>query len=168
MEDFSTPAKPIAEVAAREDFPESAVGQHVDFGGLTGIVTSVVHNSIKVRLPEGNTRSFNFHTLKKIYAPRPEPEPVAPPTPEPPPVPREEQEIEEPQFEAPIKPITEFMASFDFPENAYGHHVDVGGFTGVVVYVKAPSLKIRSREGISRKYNSEILRKVHGVPAPRK
>lgn len=167
MEDFSKPTKPIAEVASQPGFPESAVGEHIDFGAFTGIITAIVQNSIKVRLPEGQTRSFNFHTLRKIHAPRIEPEPM-PPTPrepEPPPLPREEQEIVEPNFEAPLRVITEFIGRPEFPKNAYGEHVDVGGFSGVVVLVKGPSLKIRSREGISRKYNADILRKVHGTGA---
>ena len=166
VEDFSKPAKPIAEVASREDFPEAAVGEHIDFGGFTGVITSIVQNSIKVRLSEGQTRSFNYHTLRKIHAPRVElpPTPEPPREPEPPPLPREEHEIAEPNFDSPPKPITEFLTRPDFPKVAYGEHVDVGGFAGVVVHVKAPSLKIRSREGISRKYNADILKKVHGVP----
>jgi hypothetical protein len=36
---------------------------------------------------------------------------------------------------------------------------------GVVVSLENQSMKVRSREGTSRKYNVEILRKLHGSDA---
>src|SRR5262245_35135557 len=70
--------QPISEFAAREDFPQCAMGAQVDIGGYVGLVADIVHNSLKVRSPEGHTKSFNFHTLRKLYGPRIEP--PAPPS----------------------------------------------------------------------------------------
>ena len=143
----------------------------VDIGGFTGVVVEVVHNSIKVRSPEERTRSFNFHTLRKLYGPPPpEPEPMlrfAPEQPEPKkpaavaaPV---THEIPNPNFDREPRPIREFVSRNDFPECILGEMVEINGYSGVVVEIIEKSLKVRSREGTSRKYNSDILRKLHGA-----
>jgi hypothetical protein len=164
------PVLPISEFAARADFPQCAVGEAVDIGGYVGTVVEIVHNSIRVRSPEGVTRGFNFYTLRKLYGPRPEPE-MAPypaviekerearPEAEPDPV---ESEIENPDFNREPKPIAGLLADPAFPASALGEMVDVGGYTGVIVQVFNQSLKVRSREGTSRRYNADALRKLHG------
>src|SRR5688572_14385670 len=70
---FDKPLRPIAEFAAMDDFPKSALGEFVDIGGYIGVVVEIISNSIKVRSPEGTTQRFNYHTLRKLYGPRIEP-----------------------------------------------------------------------------------------------
>jgi hypothetical protein len=162
------PLKPIAELAALPDFPECARGQFVDIGGYTGVVVDIAHNSMHVKSPEGVTRRFNFHTLRKIYGPPPE---------EPPPLSRsddhvkeidaetsaaEPEEIENPNFDQEIKSISQFVNAPDFPQSTLGQFVDIRGYAGVVVRVVDHSLVVRSRDGSSRRYNADILRKLHG------
>lgn len=159
------PVLPISEYVARADFPQCAVGEAVDIGGYIGTVVEIVHNSIKVRSPEGVTRGFNFYTLRKLYGPRPEPEPERKPTPEPPSeaeTQAADSEIENPDFNREPKPISDLITNPAFPGNALGEMVDVGGYTGVIVQVLNQSLKVRSREGTSRRYNADALRKLHG------
>jgi uncharacterized protein (DUF3820 family) len=166
---------PIAEFVARDDFPQGAVGAVVDIGGYVGTVVEIVHNSIRVRTPEGVTRGFNFYTLRKLYGPRPDPVPE-PKWIESNPLPRvsrapaesiasaeppEPPEIENPDFNQELKPISELIAQKNFPAGALGRFVEVNGYTGVVVQILNQSLKIRSREGTSRRYNAETLRKLH-------
>src|SRR5215471_7449723 len=78
------PARPISELVADPEFPASAVGARVDIQGFVGVVTAVVKNSIKVRSAEGNTVSYNFHALRRLYGPSipAEPAPASPPAPE--------------------------------------------------------------------------------------
>ncbi len=170
---FNTPAKPIAEVVTRPDFPEGVLGEHVDIGGYAGVVVAVVKHSIKVRSPEGVTRSFNSYGLRRIYGPPPpEPEPMqaaaSPPAPAatapvPPPKAAPAPEvIAEPNFDQPLTPISSLVARPDFPQCAFGRHVDIGGYTGVVVQILNQSLKVRSRQGTSRNYNAVGLRNIYG------
>ena len=63
---------PVSEFARRDDFPGCMRGQLVDIGGYVGTVSDIVQNSVKVRSPEGRTKSFNYHTLKNLYGPREE------------------------------------------------------------------------------------------------
>src|SRR4051812_45493911 len=113
------PILPISELVARPDFPQSALGELVDIGGYVGTVVELVHNSIRVQLPEGVTRGFNIYTLRKLYGPRPEPEmgpypePAASPksTPKREEKPSEEEpetdpEIPNPDFNRDPKPIS--------------------------------------------------------------
>ena len=160
------PVLPISEYAARADFPQCAVGEPVDIGGYIGTVVEIVHNSIRVRSPEGVTRGFNIYTLRKLYGPRPEPEMAPYPTAsetetkaEPVPV---ESEIENPDFNREPRPISGLLADPAFPGSALGEMVEIGGYAGVVVQVLNQSLKVRSREGTSRRYNADVLRKLHG------
>jgi hypothetical protein len=182
--DFNTPLTPIVDFVARPDFPECILGEHVDIGGYAGVVVAIVKHSIKVRSQEGATRSFNSFGLRRIYGPPPElpPElksenprfaPVAPaPTvrsepadeDEPPePAPRHEV-VDEPNFEQPIVSITELVARPDYPKCTFGRHVEIGGYTGVVVEILNQSLRVRSSQGTSRNYNALVLRNLHQQP----
>src|SRR6516225_6562056 len=98
------PVRPISDLVADPEFPSSAVGARVDIKGFIGVVAGVVNNSIKVRSAEGNTVSYNFHALRRLYCPRiePDPAPAAPPAPAPQ---AERPVILEPDFNAPLVPI---------------------------------------------------------------
>lgn len=158
---------PIAEFVVRENYPECVRGQSVDIGGFTGIVMDIVNNSLKVRSPEGVTRSFNYNTLIRLYGPRVE---IAPPPPfiapvkepEKPVAPPEPEEIQELNFDREPKVVNDFTAQTDFPKCVLGELLDIGGYIGIVVSVFGESLKVRSQEGTSRKYNAQILRKIYG------
>jgi hypothetical protein len=164
--------RPIAELVAEPDFPESAVGEKVDIKGFAGVVMGVVNNSIKVRSAEGNTVSYNFHALRRLYGPRVEPDP-APEALEALPVPAPQAKtrvILEPNFKAPLVPIETLADKADFPACTLGSFVDFHGFSGVVVELFGHSLKVRSREGVTRSYNAEGLRRIYaksGVPMQR-
>jgi hypothetical protein len=154
------PVRPISELVAAPDFPISAVGALVDIKGFVGVVTGVVNNSIKVRCAEGNTVSYNFHALRRLYG-RPiplEPAPAIPPAPEP----TKRQVILEPDFNTPLVPIEGLVQMANFPACAFGVFIDLHGFCGVVVELVGRSLKVRSREGSTRSYNADGLRKIYG------
>ena len=68
---FDSPPRPIAEFAGRPDFPECALGEHIDIGGYAGVLVEIVNHSIKVKSPEGIMQSFNFPRLRQIYGPDP-------------------------------------------------------------------------------------------------
>jgi hypothetical protein len=151
---------------ADAEFPGSAVGARVDIKGFVGVVTGVVNNSIKVRSAEGNTVSYNFHALRRLYGPSIPPEP---PPAEPPPAPATPTKgpvILEPNFSAPLVPIETLTQKDDFPACALGIHIDLHGFTGVVVELVGRSLKVRSREGATRSYNGDGLRKIYATAPP--
>lgn len=159
--------KPIAEFAGREDYPQCTLGQFVDIGGVEGEIFDIVSNSLKLRTTEGRTQSFNYHTVKKLYGPVVHIEPVMPrkeeePPATPPPAPLE---IPNPDFDQELKSISEFTGQADFPQCTLGKLVEINGYVGVVVEIQDQSMKVRSRNGTSRKYNGEILRKLHGKPA---
>ena len=184
--DFSGIPQPIGEFAGRADFPQCAHGAHVDIQGFSGVVVEIIGSSIKVRPVEGITQRFNVHRLKALYGPtiiRPEPEvaeePVTPkvtvtpraerprtvPTPEP--IEEESEKparvyIDSPDFTVPVLLINEYARQPDSPKCAYGKHVDIEGYTGVVVELVKGSLKIHSPAGITRSYNAEVLRKNYG------
>ena len=159
------PVKSISELVADPTFPGSAVGARVDIKGFIGVVTGVMNNSIKVRSAEGNTVSYNFHALRRLYGPPipPEPAPASPPAPEPQ---AKGPVILEPNFNAPLVPIEVLAPKTDFPACALGIFVDLHGFTGVVVELVGRSLKVRSRQGSTRSYNADGLRKIY-AQAPR-
>src|SRR5690349_23321132 len=114
------PVSPISELVADPEFPSSAVGARVDIKGFVGVVAGVVNNSIKVRSAEGNTVSYNFHTLRRLYGPPipPQPEPASAPQPEPE---AKEPVILEPDFSVPLVPVEALTAKADFPACALGH-----------------------------------------------
>ncbi len=172
---FTGPPKPIEELAGRPDFPKCAHGEFVDIRGYAGVVVEIVNQSIKVRSPEGITQSFNFNRLRILYgsAPQPEavdrsrtverPEPIEESTNTPSQAPRREV-IAEADFDRDVKAISVFAVRPDFPQCAFGEYVDIRGYAGVVVEIVNQSLKVRSPEGITRSYNADILRKLHGTP----
>src|SRR6476646_6281293 len=93
-------ARLIGEFAGQEDYPGCALGELVDIGGFTGVVHEIVGNSLKVRTSEGLSRSFNYHTLKKLYGPRRlDPEPIFREEEPPPAAAPETREIPEPNFD---------------------------------------------------------------------
>lgn len=160
------PIQPISELVADPDFPNSALGKGVDIKGYTGVIMEVVNNSIKVRSAEGNTVSYNFNTLRRLYGPRTAPpESPADPAPPGPPVPKPQPKrdvVLEPNFDSPLVPIESLVDRPGFPGCALGVFVDLHGFTGVVVELVGHSLKVRSREGATHSYNADGLRKIYG------
>jgi preprotein translocase subunit YajC len=161
---FDKPLVPITEIVTRPDFPHSAVGEFVDIGGFTGVIVEVIQNSIRIASPEGFTRRFNHYRLRELYGPRPEPEPISPPAPEPvaeaAPPPR--TELQELNFDREVRPIREYFDRSGYPQCLLGELVDVGGYVGVVVSVEDDSIKVRSQQGTSRKYNATVLPKLQG------
>ena len=160
------PVNPISELVSDPDFPNSAVGKKVDIKGYIGVVVGVVKNSIKVRSAEGNTVSYNFNALRRLYSPRVEPAEL-PPEPAPPSLPAPKPEpkrnvILEPNFNSPVLPIESLVHRPEFPGCALGVFVDLHGFAGVVVELVGRSLKVRSREGATHSYNADGLRKIYG------
>jgi hypothetical protein len=139
----------------------------VDIKGNIGVVVEIVKNSMKVRSADGKTMSYNFNALRKLYGPPIAPTvaevqqtPVTLPSPVPP---KKRNIIMTPNFNSPLVPIEELVQSTDFPTCAFGRFVDLHGYTGVVVEVVGPSLKVRSSEGSTSSYNTEALRKIYGV-----
>jgi hypothetical protein len=169
---FDTPPRLIAELVTDPDFPKSALGLHVDIGGITGVITEIVKHSVKLRTPEGQLKSYNAFTLCKLYAPAAHFEPEPPPVeiPAAPAATGEDSEPEEPEheflstpdFSQPLQPMSDWVQRADFPQCAFGAHVDLGGYSGVVVQIVRQSLKILSQEGDLRSYNASVLRKLHG------
>ena len=160
------PTKPISELVADPDFPNNSVGQKVDIKGYAGVIVAVVNNSIKVRSNEGNTVSYNFHTLRRIYGPRVEMETVPESMPASTPVAEPQAKrhvITQPDFHSPLVPIETLVHRNDFPACTFGVFVDLHGFTGVVVELVGRSLKIRSPDGSTRSYNGDGLRKIYGL-----
>jgi hypothetical protein len=159
--------KPIAEFAARDDYPHCALGECVDIGGVTGVVFEIAGNSLKMRTAEGRPRSFNYHTLKKLYGPRhidfdPSPQKIEEAPAETAPV---SQEIPDPDFHQEQITISQFISEPDFPVCTLGRMVEINGYVGVVVELTGLSMKVRSPNGTSRKYNADVLRKLHGKPS---
>jgi hypothetical protein len=173
--DFTGTPQPIRELVSQEHFPQCLLGAYVDIQGFAGVVVEIVKDSIRVRPPEGMTQRFNIHRLKTLYGPPVYSEPVpttvnveraqpdaeskaAPAKPEAPP----RVYIADPDFSAPIRPINDYASRPDFPQGAYGKHVDILGYTGVVVEIVRGSLKIQSPAGITRSYNVEAMKKLYG------
>ena len=158
------PVRPISDLVADPEFPSSAVGTRVDIKGFIGVVAGVVNNSIKVRSAEGNTVSYNFHALRRLYGPPILPEPASASLHAPEPL-AKGPVILEPDFDAPLVPIEALATKTDFPACALGIFVDLHGFTGVVVALVGGSLKVRSRDGATRSYNADGLRKIYAQAA---
>ncbi|MBI3876214.1 MAG: hypothetical protein HY300_09725 [Verrucomicrobia bacterium] len=177
--DFSGTPQPIGQWTERGDFPQCALGAHVSIHGFTGVVVEIVNQSLKVRSPDGVTQRFNAYRLKTLFAPpdrtKPAPQtlsmerpkPVAPPRPvedEPEPPAPVRRLITNPDFEQPVRAIRTFATQAGFPECAFGKHVDIPGYSGVVVEIVKGSLKVQSPTGTIRSYNAEALRKLYGRP----
>jgi hypothetical protein len=175
--DFSGTPQPIGQWTERPDFPQCALGAHVSIHGFAGVVVEIVNQSLKVRSSDGISQRFNAYRLKTLFAPpdrtKPtsqvlsmeRPKPVAAPRPaldEPEPVPPPRMRITAPDFAAPVRAIRTYASQADFPQCAYGKHVDIPGYTGVVVEIVKGSLKVQSPTGTIRSYNAEALKKLYG------
>jgi len=177
--DFSGTPQPIGQWTERADFPQCALGVHVSIHGFAGVVVEIVNQSLKVRSQDGITQRFNAYRLKTLFAPPDRTKPVSQtlsmerpkPVAEPPPAPDEPEppapvrrHITNPDFEQPVRAIRTFATQADFPECAYGKHVDIPGFAGVVVEIVKGSLKVQSPTGTLRSYNGGALKKLYGRP----
>ena len=177
--DYSSEAQPISQFTARSDYPGCLHGVHIDIRGFTGVVVEIVNQSIRVLSPDGILQSFNFNRLKTLHAPpsRSEPTPstreVESPKPGTSPesgVAEEAPDVEEPErvyiadpdFSVPFKKIDDYAGQPDFPQCAYGMHVDIRDYTGVVVEIVKGSLKIQSSDGIISSYNAAVLKRLYG------
>ncbi len=175
--DFSGTPQPIGQWTERADFPHCALGAHVSIHGFTGVVVEIISQSLKVRSADGVTQRFNAYRLKTLFAPpdrtKPAPQtlsmerpkPVAEPRPvrdEPEPAPQPRGHITDPDFTAPVRAIRTYASQPGFPQSAYGQHVDIPGYQGVVVEIVKGSLKVQSPTGTIRSYNAEQLRKLYG------
>jgi len=164
---YHTAARPIAEFITREDYPKCLLGEHIDIGGFTGVVVELVDKSMKVKPRHGVVQRFNANVLKRVYGPQPKQEerPARPtyrnPTPAPVVNAPPRNVIEQPDFNAPVKLIAEYIAREDYPQCTFGAHVEITGFTGVVVEIVKGSLKVKSQDGLTRSYNSQVLRKLY-------
>lgn len=65
--DFTQEVRAIRQFAGERDFPECALGRHVDIRGFAGVVVEIVHHSLKVRSRDGVTLSFNADVLRKLH-----------------------------------------------------------------------------------------------------
>jgi len=65
--DFGQPLQSIEAFVDRPDFPRCTFGKLVDLRGYVGVVVELVGRSLKIRAPEGITRSYNAETLTRIY-----------------------------------------------------------------------------------------------------
>ena len=172
--DFSGTPQPIGQWAERAGFPQCALGVYVSIHGFAGVVVEIINHSIKVQSPDGAVQRFNGNRLKTLFAPpdrtKPEPQVFSPERPnsaaarlgenESEPEPR--VHITEPDFTAPIRAIRIYAGQPDFPQCAFGKHVDIPGYEGVVVEIVKGSLKVQSSTGAIRSYNTSALRKLYG------
>lgn len=181
--DFSGTAQPIGPLTVRADWPQCALGALVDIHGFEGVVIEIINQSLKVRSSERITQRFNAYRLKVLFAPPdrshesaapisapsvrtraaalksdPDSRPDAEPTPAAP----ARVFIAKPDFSAPVRAIRTYASQAEFPQNAYGKHVEIPGYTGVVVEIVRGSLKVQTEEGTVRSFNVAALRKLYG------
>ena len=170
--DFSQPLRQITDLVDRQDFPQCALDQHINFGGSTGVVVAIVRQSLKIESPDGSTQSFNCNRLRTLYGARPahsedlvsRPSERKIPAPVPAPDLPRRNFIAEPDFTAIIQPITALAGHADFPRCAFGAHIDIDGHVGVVVELVKDSVKVQSKNGSVRSFNAPMLRKLYGTP----
>ncbi|MBL9172377.1 MAG: hypothetical protein JNL10_02480 [Verrucomicrobiales bacterium] len=174
--DFSGKPQPISSMTGRADWPRCALGVHVDIHGFEGVVIQINNQSIRVRSSDRITQQFNAHRLKALFAPPdrstpvrsiqvPGPDvPAAEPAPQSEPAEPVRQFIENPDFTTPVRAIRTYATRADFPQCAYGQHVEIPGYAGVVVEIVKGSLKVRSQEGRTRSFSAVALRKLYGKP----
>ncbi len=178
--DFSGTPVPIGQLTEHPEWPLNALGTFVTIHGFEGVVVDIIGQSIKVLSSERITQRFNANRLKTLFAPPDRSKPVSsyePPKPVAAPVqvpvatatePESEPElpkrihITEPDFTQELRAIRTYAAENDFPQCAYGKHVDISGFSGVVVEIVRGSLKVLDQEGTLRSYNAVALRKLYG------
>ena len=104
--------------------------------------------------------------LKRVYGPQPKPvERSARPTYKEPAPPAKtaapRKIIMNPDYSTPVLQIVDYTTRTDFPQCTLGRHVEITGFTGVVVEIVKGSLKVKSHDGLTRSYNSQVLRKLY-------
>jgi hypothetical protein len=85
----------------------------------------------------------------------PAPTPIAPPQPA-------TERITHPDFSAPVRAIRTYAGERDFPGCALGKHVDIRGYSGVVVEIEGGALKVQAPDGTFRSFVASNLRKVYG------
>ena len=74
------------------------------------------------------------------------------------------KEITEPDFSGTPQPIEVFSNRPNFPHCALGAYVDISGFAGVVVEIVKDSIKVRSPEGLTQRFNANRLKTLHAPP----
>lgn len=165
---------PIGQLTERADWPQCALGVLVSIHGFEGLVVDILGQSIRVRSSDRITQRFNANRLKTLFAPPDRsplvssyepPKPVAPApaeTDEPEPELPKRAHIAKPDFTQEVRAIRTYAAENDFPQCAYGRHVDISGFSGVVVEIVKGSLKVQDQGGTLRSYNAVALRKLYG------
>lgn len=174
--DFSGTPQPIGQWTERAGFPHCTLGVYVSIHGFAGVVVEIINQSIKVQSPDGDAQRFNANRLKTLFAPpdrtMPEPQmlsverpsrvaasrPADDETELPPRV-----HITEPDFTAPVRAIRVYAGQPDFPQCAFGKHVDIPGYEGVVVEIVKGSIKVQSSTGTIRSYNTDTMRKLYGA-----
>lgn len=172
--DFSGTPQPIGPLTERADWPQGALGVFVSIHGFEGVVVEIINQSIKVLSADRITQRFNVHRLKALFAPPDRSRPLSVPerstpvvstesTPtEPEPAEPARIHITTPDFSAPVRAIRTYASQPDFPECAYGKHVEIPGYSGVVVEIVKGSLKVQSAEGPIRSFNVGVLKKLYG------
>jgi hypothetical protein len=166
---FEAPIRPITELVLEADYPKNLLGAHIDIGGYTGVVIQLQNQSFRVRSRSGSAQSFNANVLRRVYGPVQKPKASEPPTrptyknPTPPPAPAgpPREIIMNPDYTAPVLQIVEYISRTDFPQCTLGKHIEITGFTGVVVEIVKQSLKVKSVEGTTRSYNTQALRRLY-------
>ena len=170
--DFSGDPESIADWTQRQDFPRCALGAHVNIRGFEGVVVQIIGRSLKIVSKDGVKQRFNGDRLKTLFAPRdlnpPKPQPRLMPKKKPAPEPEPEPErvyIAKPDFTAPVRAIRVYASQPDFPQCAYGKHVEIPGYAGVVIEIVKDSLKIQAESGGVRRFNGRVLKKLYGSAA---
>jgi hypothetical protein len=166
---FEAPIRPITELVLEEDYPKNLLGMHIDIGGYTGVVIQLQNQSFRVRSRSGSAQSFNANVLRRVYGPAQKPKLVEAsnrptyknPTPPPAPAAAPREIIMNPDYTAPVLQIVEYISRNDFPQCTLGKHIEITGFTGVVVEIVKQSLKVKSVEGTTRSYNTMALRRLY-------
>lgn len=65
--DFTGAVQPVGAFAGRPDFPDCAMGLHLDIAGYVGVMVEIVDHSVKVAAEDGNVRRYNVQVLRKLY-----------------------------------------------------------------------------------------------------
>jgi hypothetical protein len=73
--------------------------------------------------------------------------------------------ITEPDYAGEPQPISQFTTRTDYPGCLHGVHIDIRGFTGVVVEIVNQSIRVLSSEGILQSFNFNRLKTLHAPPS---